>query len=144
RDGDLAEQGANLSQDREAAGQDAVVVRDQDVHRTPKMIARPYRVKTRARRQVSAQYRKWLGRPSYTVAMGTDRTRKPWASASRRNAVSKSYRASRGRTSSAARRVSARNPVCASRTARPPMRDASAEIGRASCRERGEDQGGAE
>src|SRR5207249_6367238 len=58
----------------------------------------PYRVKTRARRQVSAQYRKWLGRPSYTVAMGTDRTRKPWASASRRNAVSKSYRASRGRT----------------------------------------------
>src|SRR5437879_11653993 len=37
----LAERGAYFAQDREAACQDAVIVRDQDVHRAPKMICRP-------------------------------------------------------------------------------------------------------
>src|SRR2546422_3011841 len=64
------------------------------IRRPPRSTLFPYTTLFRSR-QVSPQYRKWLRRPSYTVAIGTDRTRKPWTSASSRNAASKSYRASR-------------------------------------------------
>src|SRR5947199_375992 len=38
--GHLAQRGAHLAQHCQAAGEDAIVVRDEDVHRAPKMIAR--------------------------------------------------------------------------------------------------------